>query len=303
MRHVSAVAVTLAAVVVCSAIRAQDLEPRAYSNSPTGLNFLIAGYSYATGSVLTDPAVPLDNVSNDAHVGFLAFVRTLNVFDKSAKCEMVVPYGSLFAKGVLLGMPRERFVTGFSDPAFRFSMNFVGAPALTAAEFKNYHQDFILGASLRVIVPLGQYDDTKLVNIGTNRWSFKPEIGCSKALGRWTLEVAPAVTFYADNDDFFGGKRREQAPIYSAQSHLTYTFAPSCWLGLDAGYFFGGRTTVNGVKNNDQQEGPRVGATLALPVTRNHSVKFYGLTGFNADREHDFDAVGIAWQYRWGGGF
>jgi hypothetical protein len=242
-------------------------------------------------------------VSNDAHVGFLAYARSLNVFGKSAKCEVVVPFGSLFAQGVISGRPVERFVTGFSDPAFRFSMNFIGAPALTAAQFKDYRQDFILGASLRVVVPLGQYDDTKLVNIGTNRWSFKPEIGCSKALGRWTIEVAPAVNFYTDNGDFFGGKTRAQAPIYSVQSHLTYTFAPSCWLGLDAGFFVGARTTVDGVKNNDQQEGPRVGATLALPVTRNHSVKFYAQTGFNADREHDFDIVGIAWQYRWGGGF
>jgi hypothetical protein len=303
MRHVTAVAVGLAAVVLCSAVRAQDLEPRAYSNSPTGLNFLITGYSYATGTVLTDPTLPLDNVSNDAHVGFLAYARSLNVFGKSAKCEVVVPFGSLFAQGVVSGRPVERFVTGFSDPAFRFSMNFIGAPALTAAQFKDYRQDFILGASLRVIVPLGQYDDTRLVNIGTNRWSFKPEIGCSKALGRWTVEVAPAVNFYTDNGDFFGGKTRAQAPIYSVQSHLTYTFAPSCWLGLDAGFFVGARTTVDGVKNNDQQEGPRVGATLALPVTRNHSVKFYAQTGFNADREHDFNIVGIAWQYRWGGGF
>jgi Putative MetA-pathway of phenol degradation len=303
MRHVTAVVVILAAAVVCSAVRAQELEPRSYSNSPTGLNFLIAGYSYATGSVLTDPALPLENVTNDAHFGFLAYARSLNVFGKSAKCEVAVPYGSLFAQGTLVGSPRERFVTGFSDPLFRFSMNFVGAPALTAAQFKNYHQDLILGASLRVVVPLGQYDDTKLVNIGTNRWSFKPEIGCSKALGRWTVEVAPAAVFYTDNEDFFGGKTRAEAPIYSVQSHLTYTFAPSCWLGLDAGYFRGGRTTVNGVTNDDQREGPRVGATLALSVTRNHSVKFYGLTGFNAHREHDFDAVGIAWQYRWGGGF
>ena len=170
-------------------------------------------------------------------------------------------------------------------------------------EFRAWKQDVVIGASLRVSAPWSQYDASRLVNIGTNRWSFKPEIGCSKALGRWTIEVAPAAVFYTDNDDFFGGKTRAQAPIYSVQSHLTYTFAPSCWLGLDAGYFIGGRTTVDGVKNDDQQEGPRVGATLALPVTRNHSVKFYGLTGFNAHREHDFDAVGIAWQYRWGGGF
>jgi hypothetical protein len=303
MRHVTAVAVTLAVVVLCSAARAQDLEPRAYSNSPTGLNFLITGYSYATGSVLTDPALPLENVTNDAHVAVVAFVRTLNVLGKSAKFDVVVPFGSLFAEGTLVGSPRERFVTGFGDPLFRFSMNFIGAPALTAAQFKDYRQDFILGASLRVVVPLGQYDDTKLVNIGSNRWSFKPEIGCSKALGRWTVEVVPAVNFYTDNGDFFGGKTRAQAPIYSAQANLTYTFAPSCWLGLEGGYFFGGRTTVDGVKNNDQQEGLRFGTTLAFAVTRNHSVKLFAITGFRGNGEHDFDVGGIAWQYRWGGGF
>jgi len=303
MRHVTAIALTLAAVVVCSAVRAQDLEPRAYSNSPIGLNFLIAGYTYAKGSVLTDPSLPLENVSNEAHVEVLAYVRTLNVLGQSAKIDVIVPFTSLAAKGVVFGVPRARYVNGFSDPAFRFSMNFIGAPALTAAQFKDYHQDLILGASLRVVVPVGQYDDTKLVNIGTNRWSFKPEIGVSKAFGRWTLELAPAAVFYTDNSDFFGGKTRAQAPIYSVQSHLTYTLAPSCWLGVDAGYFVGGHTTVNDLTNNDRQEGPRFGATLALPVTRNHSVKIYAQTGFNADREHDFDTVGIAWQYRWGGGF
>jgi hypothetical protein len=302
MRHFTAVAVILAAVTFCSALRAQDLEPRAYSNSPTGLNFLVVGYGYATGSVLTDPALPLDNVTNDSHFGASAYARSLNVFGKSAKVDVIVPFGSLYAKGLVFGKPHERFVIGLGDPAFRFSMNFIGAPALTAAEFKNYRQDLILGASLRVVVPLGQYDDTRLVNIGSNRWSLKPEIGCSKAFGRWTAEVAPAVTLYTDNGDFFGGHTRAQAPIYSVQTNLSYTFVPSCWLALNAGYFVGGRTTVDGTTNNDQQEGPRFGATLALPVTRNHSVKFYALTGFNADRQHDFDAVGVAWQYRWGGG-
>jgi hypothetical protein len=303
VRYVTAIAVTLAAVALCSGLRAQDLEPRAYSNSPTGLNFLIVGYGYAAGSVLTDPALPLDNVTNKMNFGVLAYARSLNVAGNSAKVDVVLPYGSLFAKGLVSGMPRERFVTGFGDPAFRFSMTFFGAPALTAAEFKNYHQDFIFGASLRVAVPVGQYDDTRLVNIGSNRWSVKTEIGGSKAFGRWTVELAPAINIYADNGDFFNGQTRSQEPIYSVQANVSYTFAPGCWLALNSGYFVGGRSTVGGVTNNDQQEGPRFGATLALPVTRNHSVKFYALTGFNADRQHDFDAVGIAWQYRWGAGF
>lgn len=282
---------------------AQDLEPRAYSNSPTGLNFVIVGYGYAEGSVLTDPSLPLENVSNNTHVGIVAGATTLNVFGKSAKLDMILPYVSLAAKGLAFGEPRERYVTGFADPAFRFSMNFIGAPALTAAEFKDYRQDFILGASLRVTVPVGQYNEDKLVNIGTNRWSLKPEIGFSKAFGPWTIELAPAATFYTDNGSFFGGRTREVSPLYSLQAGVSFTFMPSGWLALNTGYFKGGSTTVDGIGNDDEQEGVRFGATLALPVNRHHSVKFYGITGYNAHRDHDFQAVGVAWQYRWGGGF
>src|SRR6185369_13562572 len=147
------------------AAQAQDLEPRAYSNSPTGLNFVIAGYGYAKGTVLTDPSIPLDNVSNESHVGVFAYATTLNVLGKSAKIDLVVPYASLAAKGLVFGLPHARYVNGFADPAFRFSMNFMGAPALTAAEFKDYRQDLIFGASLRVTAPLGQYDNDRLVNI------------------------------------------------------------------------------------------------------------------------------------------
>ena len=163
--------------------------------------------------MLTDPSLPLENVSNESHVGVFGYATTLSALGQSAKFDIIVPYASLAAKGLVFGLPHERYVNGFADPAFRFSMNFIGAPALTAAEFKDYRQDFILGASLRVTAPLGQYDNDKLVNIGTNRWSFKPEIGFSKAFGRWTVEFTPAVTFYTDNGDFFGGQTRQVAPL------------------------------------------------------------------------------------------
>ncbi|HZJ17654.1 MAG TPA: transporter [Chthoniobacteraceae bacterium] len=290
-------------LAVGATLQAQDLEPRAYSNSPIGLNFAIAGYAYAKGEVLTDPSLPLENVSNDSHVGVFGFATTFRAFGQSGKFDFIVPYASLRAKGLVFGLPHERYVHGFADPAFRFSVNFIGAPALTAAEFKDYRQNFILGASLRVTAPLGQYDSAKLVNVGTNRWSFKPEIGFSKAFGRWTVEIAPAATLYTHNGDFFGGQTRKVKPIYSAQAHVSYTFAPGAWLALNAGYFVGGRSTIDERENDDEHEGTRFGATLALPVNRYHSVKLYGITGYSAHREHDFQAVGLAWQVRWGGGY
>jgi hypothetical protein len=304
-RIVPRVWIALGALVlgICPAVRAQDLEPRAYSNSPIGLNFAIAGYAYAKGDVLTDPSLPLENVSNESHVGLFGYATTFRAFGQSGKFDFILPAASLSAKGLVLGMPRSRYVNGPADPAFRVSVNFIGAPALTAAEFRNYRQDFILGASFRVTAPLGQYDSDRLVNIGSNRWSFKPEIGFSKAFGRWTVEVAPAAAFYTANSDFFGGQTREVAPLYSLQTHLSYGFMPGGWVAINAAYFVGSRSTVNDVENNDQQEGTRFGATVAFPVNRYQSLKLYGITGYNAHRHHDFAAVGVAWQVRWGGGY
>jgi len=153
-----------------------------------------------------------------------------------------------------------------------------------------------------VSVPLGQYDSDKLVNIGTNRWSAKPELGISKAWGPLTLELAAGVTFYTDNDDFLGGRTREQDPLYSVQGHVIYGFQSGIRVALDGTYYTGGRTTVDGVRGNDRQENSRVGATVALPVDRHNSVKLYASTGASARTGTNFNIVGIAWQYRWGGG-
>jgi hypothetical protein len=295
--------IAAAALAECSALRAQDMEPRAYTNSPTGLSFAIAGYAYSKGSVQTDPALPVDNVSIESHTAIFALATTLNVFGKSAKLDMILPYTSLNAEGLVLDVRRERLVSDFGDPFFRFSINFIGAPALTLEEFASYKQDWIVGASLRISPPLGHYDEDKLVNVGSNRWSFRPEIGVSKAAGRWTFEVAPGAAFYTDNGDFFGGKTREQAPLFGVQASVTYTVMRSLWLSVSGSYFVGGRTTVDNVENDDEQEGVRVGATLSLPVNRHNSAKLYVLRGFDSHRDADVDVIGVAWQYRWGGGF
>ena len=192
--------------------------------------------------------------------------------------------------------------TGFARPAFRLSINLYGAPALTLKEFAAWEQDLIIGASLQVSPAWGQYDSSRLINIGSNRWSFKPEIGISKAVGPWTLEMQAAATFFTDNSDFYGGKTRSQDPLYSLQGHLIYGFRSGIWVSVDGTYFAGGRTTVDGVLNNDLQQNWRVGATLALPVDRANSIKFYASTGVSARTGNNFDLFGVAWQYRWGAG-
>jgi hypothetical protein len=227
------------------------------------------------------------------------------VFDfwgMSGKMDAIVPYTSLSGSADFADEQVTRDVTGFADARLRVSVNFYGAPALKLSEFKDYEQDWIVGASLQVAFPSGQYDSTRLINIGTNRWFIKPEIGISKAMGPLTLEGALAVTFYTDNNDFFGGKQRSQDPLYSVQAHAIYNFPSGLWGSFDVLYFTGGRTTVNGVLDYNLQQNWRVGATLAIPIDRRNSIKLNVSSGVSARTGNNFDLAGIAWQYRWGGG-
>jgi hypothetical protein len=184
----------------------------------------------------------------------------------------------------------------------RFSVNFYGAPALSLEEFADYEQDLIIGASLQVSVPVGQYDADKLLNIGTNRWTIRPELGVSKALGPLTLELDVGASFYTDNDDFLGGNTRAQDPLYSVQGHAVYNFRSGIWVAVDGTYYTGGRPTIDGVEGSDALSNARVGLTIAFPVNRHNSVKVYASSGVAARTGGDFDAAGVAWQYRWGGG-
>lgn len=290
------------AVAVSPAL-AQDIEPRAYSNAPIGINFLIAGYAYTRGGVAFDSSLPISNPNLTTSNAVASYATVFGLWGKSARFDAIVPYTWLSGTADYRGQSVERKVDGFANSAFRLSVNLYGAPALTMKEFAGWEQDLIIGASLRVAAPWSQYDDGKLVNIGTNRWSFKPEVGVSKAVGPWTFEVAAAATFYTDNDDFFGGNTLSQDPIYSLQGHLIYGFRSGIWTSLDVTYYAGGRTSVNDVLNSDLQQNWRVGGTVAFPVDRANSIKLYVSSGVSARTGNDFDLVGLAWQYRWGGGF
>ncbi|HXV79078.1 MAG TPA: transporter [Candidatus Binatia bacterium] len=230
-------ALALALVTVSVETHAQDLEPRAYANTPVGLNFLIAGYAYSKGAVGTDPAVPIEDAQVRISSGVLAYVRTLDLWGRSGKVDIILPYSWASGRARLLRQEHTREVSGLGDPKLRFSVLLYGGPALTFEEFKDYTPDIIIGTSLEVTPPLGQYDSDKLLNIGTNRWSIKPELGISKTWGPLILELASGVRFYTDNNNFLDGKTLQLSPVYSVQGHLIYSFTTGIWAGFDALYY------------------------------------------------------------------
>jgi hypothetical protein len=281
---------------------AEDLEPRSYANTPVGINFLLMGYSDLHGNVTANPSIPLEDAKLNIQTVVFAYARSLDVWGRSGKFDIVVPEAKLTGSALLAGEPRKRDVTGLIDPRFRFSVNLYGAPAMSLAEFPSYQQDVIIGTSLAITAPLGQYDDSRLINLGNNRWSFKPELGVSKRVGQVTLELSGAGTFFTDNDELLGNHVLSQDPIYQVQGHLIYAFNNGVWASLDATWFEGGKSAVDGVSNHDYQENSRYGCTLTLPLNRNHSIKLNASKGGYTRTGSDFDAVGMVWQYRFGGG-
>jgi hypothetical protein len=293
------VLVPVALLLPLTLAHAQGLDPRSYTNLPIGFNFVIAGYGYTEGKIAFDPSTPITDAQYYSNLAAFAYSHSFAAWGNSARFDLVLPTATFSGHALVAGQARQREVSGLGDPQFRVSLNFYGAPALSPKEYAGYKQDVIVGASLQVSAPLGQYDATKLINLGNNRWSFKPELGVSKAWGAWTVELAPSVTFYTDNHDFNGGNTLSQDPLYAVQGHVIYSFPIGSWIALGATYFAGNRTSLNGVRGDNMQGNSRVGMTFAQPLDRHNSVKLYASAGTSTRTGSDFTAAGVAWQYRW----
>ena len=154
----------------------------------------------------------------------------------------------------------------------------------------------MIGASLKVVAPIGQYNEERLLNVGGNRWAVRAELGTVIPLKRkWLLELQAGTWLLGDDDDFIAGYR-EQDPIYAFQLHLVRRLRPGFWVSLDGNYFTGGRQTIGGEELQDVQDNSRVGATVVLPFKRRHAVKLGFATGIFTEFGSDFDQYLVSYQ-------
>ena len=292
----------LASIGIATPALGQSLDPRSYVNTPVGMQFVLGAYAYSDGNVLFDASLPLEDASLTVQGGLMGYAQALDLWGLSGKASFGAGYLCADGQAMLDGSPRTRNVCGLSDPLAQLSVNLFGAPALRLPAFAKYRQNVLVGTSLKVTAPLGQYDPTKLVNLGTNRWSFKSEVGVSKVAGRATFELLVSGTFYTANTDFLNGLEQSQAPLWSGQLNLIYTFKSGIWGALGGTLYGGGRLTTNGVESDAWQQNSRLGLTLVFPISKHNSLKAYASTGVSTRTGSDFDAFGLGWQYRWGGG-
>lgn len=290
-------------------LHAQDLAPRAYVITPLGSNAVTASYTYNTGELLFEGTVPITDATGRLSVPMVAYYRSFGLFGRSANVLAALPYGVGTFEGRVLEQERSAYRSGLFDSALRVSVNLVGGPAMPLSQMRQWRQGTLLGLSLKVVAPTGQYDPAKLINLGSNRWTFKPELGASRAFGgHWLLDAYASVFLFSENPEFFsnnpdfgtGRQSQTQDPIGAVEVHLSYDVRPRFWVSLDGNFWYGGKTSLNGRENpNTLQKNSRVGVTASLPLTRRQSVKVSYAQGAYIRFGGDYRIFSVAWQYSW----
>jgi hypothetical protein len=279
---------------------AQELEPRAYAASPIGATFLVVVASRSSGGVLIDPALPVEDVHARLAAVTIGAGHTFKLFTRTALVVGLVPYARAKVTGRVEEMSAEVTRSGLADARAKLSLNLIGGRALRPAEFARSPRSTIVGVSVSVIAPTGQYFSDRLINLGSHRWSWKPDAGISVPIGRWTLETYAGVWIFGDNDAFFPGNlQRTQDPVFTMQGHVSYTVRTRLWLAFDATWYSGGTTTVGGVGKADLQRNSRVGAAMSLPLGASQSLKIAYSAGATTRIGGDFNTVSVAWQMTW----
>jgi len=297
----------LAGVVLCRAATAQELNPRAYLITPSGTNVINIGYSHLEGGLEFEGAVPITGATANINLAALGYYHGFALLGRSANIAVALPYGAGNFAGTVLDAPKSARRSGLLDSSLRLSVNLLGGPAMEPREFARWQQDVLLGASFKVVAPTGQYDPTVLINWGSNRWAFKPEIGYSQRWDHWLVDAYAGIWFFTENPEFFshnmyfpGSQSQSQSPVKAFETHLSYDVRPRLWVSLDANFWSGGETSLNGVSNPvTYQKNSRVGVTASVPVTRRQSIKISYNQGAYINYGGNYKSITVSWQYGW----
>jgi len=256
---------------------ALDLEPRQWSHLPVGTNFAGVGYAYTRADISFDPVLRIEDAELKLKTLAGKYIRTFGIFEKSARIDLTQAYQQGDWTGFLDGVPASVSRSGWSDTFLRVAVNLYGAPPLSGKEFVAYRagvrDDTIVGLGLAVRLPTGEYMEDKLINLGQNRFTFRPQLGINHTHGKWTTEMTGEIAFYTENDEFFNGNTLEQKPTYIVHGHLIHTFRPGLWVGVAVGYDYGGESRINGTNKDDNKQDIAWALRFAYPIDRHSGFK------------------------------
>ena len=296
-----AIIIILISLILVIESNAQDLEPRFLSSIPVSGNFAIVSYGYSNGNILLDNSLPIEDLNAKLNNIVVAYARSFSLFGQLTKFDMVIPYSIARFSGVVSDIDTTTSRNGFGDPLFRLSMVLIGGKAVGVNEFmKQQPKKFKLGVSFRFRPPLGQYNNTKLINLGANRWAFKTAVAASYTIKKkLTFEGHLLSWFFTENKEFFNGNTISQKPLVAAQLHISYVFKPGIWLAVSGGTSSLGETIINDIEQDDLQNNSRYGAAFAYRLSKNHALKIAYTSGISTRYGSDFSTFLVAYQFMW----
>ncbi len=285
-------------------VLAQDLEPRRWTHLPVGLNVIGVGLGSQSGDILLDPVLLAEDVTFDLYAMGMSYVHSFRLAGKTARIDVVAPYASGRWEGLVDGVYTSVRRRGLADARVRFSVNLYGAPALKGKEYQEYRSrnqsHTTIGTAIAISMPTGDYNNRWLINLGSNRWIFRPQLGVLHQRKSWQFELTGSVLLFGDNNDFWNGTERQQDPLWFLQGHAIYSFKPGLWASLSAGFAHGGRSTISDVPKLDDYRTPYMAVSLGTSVGKKQSLKFsYIRIRTNTSLGTNRDIFALGWSYRW----
>lgn len=298
----AAIRITIALLLLGGAVNAQELEPRRWAHIPGGVSFLGIGYALTDADIYLDPVLLIEDAEAEIHTLGVSYIHVFELFGKTTRLDVSAAFSSGHWQGQLDGEQTSTERDGFSDPKVRLAMNLLGPPAQSGEDFRPFISGTIVGASLEIATPLGEYDSSKLINLGSNRWSIRPQLGILHSWNNWTAEFSTSAWFFSTNDEFRGDLQLEQDPLYAVQTHLIHTFRPGLWASASLAYGSGARATVVGVPQDNRQENLLWALSVGYPIDRRQGLKFAYINGTTKrDIGNDIHRFQIAYSFMWGG--
>jgi hypothetical protein len=284
-------------------LHAQFTDPRTYTVSPVGLNQFQATYAYAHADASVDTALVVAGAHVELNQATLAYTHYLSVLGDLGWVTANAPFGRL--SGSVAGTAIQGSASGAADASLELGMLLAGGRALSAAQFADYTPATTCGVGLTITAPTGEYRADKLLNLGSHRWSFKPEIGVAHPFGdeqTWEIDGYANVTFFTDNTTYHGVEILRQQALPGFEVHLSHDFTPRLWVSVDARYAFRGDTFVDGSDQHSSQQSLTLGSEVSWALTSSQSLALVLASAVVHKNAPDASGVAIRYVYNWGSG-
>jgi len=244
-----------------------------FDNTPVGTSQLELSYAYANANASIDTSLIVSGAKFHLDQGTVNYTRYFGLMRHLIFVEGSVPLAHL--SGSIAETNVRGAISGAGDSTYSIAALLKGGPALSARQFQGYRPTTAMAISLTVNAPTGQYNPNILLNLGSGRWSFKPELAISHPFGpenKWQCDVYAHAYFFSDNTSYRGKEILRQDPLPGLEGHISYSVLDRLWVSTDFLYAFRGTTFVNGVDQNDAQETVFLGTEASLSLNPQHSV-------------------------------